>query len=162
MAMAEVRETKLPGVGVRREFTAHDGTIVGVVEYNDGRSDVVVYDSDDPDLCTSMLRLDAADTQTLARLLGAAELVEGMREAQAQIEGLMFEWIHVPDDAEFGGTTIGDGSLRTRTGASVVAILRADATVPAPDPTYQIRGGDTVVAVGTAEGLAELRAILTA
>ncbi len=39
--MAEVRETKLPGVGVRHEFTAHDGTVVGVVEHHDGRLELI-------------------------------------------------------------------------------------------------------------------------
>jgi K+:H+ antiporter subunit KhtT len=158
--MAEVRETKLPGVGVRREFTAHDGTVVGVVEHHDGRSDVVVYDTDDPDVCSSMLHLDATDTRTMARLLGASEISEGMREAQAQIEGLVFEWIKVPSTSSFGGTSIQDGELRTRTGASVVAVLRADHSVPAPDSTFVIEPDDTVVAVGTADGLAALRDIL--
>jgi TrkA domain protein len=159
--MPEVRETKLPGVGVRHEFTAHDGTVVGVVEYHDGRSDVVVYDSEDPDVCSSMLHLDADDTRTLARLLGASELTAGVRDAQAEIEGLVFEWIKVPPGSSFSGRSIEEGQLRTRTGASVVAVLRADHSVPAPDSNFVIEADDTVVAVGTADGLAALRAILT-
>jgi TrkA domain protein len=160
--MAEVRETKLPGVGVRHEFTSHDGTVVGVVQHHDGRSDVVVYDTADPDVCTSMLHLDSVDTRTLARLLGASEISEGMREAQAQIEGLVFEWIKVPPSSSFAGTSIQDGQLRTRTGSSVVAVLRAEQSVPAPDSNFVIESDDTVVAVGTADGLAALRDILAA
>lgn len=150
----------LPGIGVRQEFTAHDGTVVGVVQYHDGRSDVVVYDSADPDRCTSMLHLDKADTGTLASLLGASELAERMGEVQAQIEGLLFEWITVPADAPMTGRSIRDGELRTRTGASVVAVLRGEGSVPAPDPEFMFEAGDVAVCVGTTEGLASLRSLL--
>ncbi len=158
--MAEVRETMLPGVGVRQEFTAHDGTVVGVVQYHDGRSDVVVYDSADPDRCTSMLHLDKADTSTLASLLGASELAERMGEVQAQIEGLLFEWITIPADAPMTGRSIRDGELRTRTGASVVAVLRGEGSGPAPDPEFVFAAGDVAVCVGTTDGLASLRSLL--
>ncbi len=157
--MAEVRETKLPGVGVRHEFTAHDGTVVGVVEHHDGRSDVVVYDADDPDRSRSMLHLDPDDTRTLATLLGARQLTEHVGEVQAQIEGLVFEWIDVTDDSPLAGVTIADAALRTRTGASIVAVLRDVGNVPAPDPTFEFAAGDTAVAVGTSDGLSMLRAL---
>ncbi len=159
--MAEVRETMLPGVGVRHEFTTHDDTIVGVVEHHDGRSDVVVYEAADPDRCASMLHLDADDTRTLALLLGARQFTEHMGEVQAQVEGLVFEWITIPESASIAGRTIQDAQLRTRTGASVVAVLRDRESVPAPDPTFCFSAGDTVVAVGTAQGLDKLRPLLT-
>ena len=50
--MADVRETKLPGVGVRHEFTTADGTDIGVLVHHDGRREILVYDSDDPDACS--------------------------------------------------------------------------------------------------------------
>jgi TrkA domain protein len=160
--MGVVRETKLPGVGVRHEFTTHDDTVVGVVQRHDGKSDVVVYDGDDPDVCRSMLHLDADDTHVLARLLGAAEIAQTTGEVQAQIEGLVFEWITLPADAAIAGQTIADGELRTRTGASIVAVLRGHEQFPAPDPSFELAGGDVAVAVGTAEGLGRLRPLLTA
>ena len=159
--MAEVRETLLPGVGVRHEFTSHDGTVVGVVQHHDGQSDVVVYDSSDPDRCTSMLHLDHDDTRTLGSLLGASQLTEHMGEVQAQIEGLLFEWITIPAQGAMAGRSIRDGELRTRTGASVVAVLRDRAPVPAPDPEFVFEAGHVAVCVGTADGLAKLRALLT-
>ena len=159
--MAEVRETKLPGVGVRHEFTTHDDTVVGVVEYHDGRADVVVYEATDPDRCASMLHLDPDDTRTLALLLGARQFTEHVGEVQAQVEGLVFEWITIPDAAVIAGRTIADAELRTRTGASVVAVMRDRESVPAPDPTFEFSVGDIVVAVGTSEGLDRLRPLLT-
>ncbi|MDJ0767607.1 MAG: TrkA C-terminal domain-containing protein [Ilumatobacter sp.] len=158
--MAIVREIKLPGVGVRHEFTTASGDVVGVLQYHDGRHDVLVYDRADPDSCTSMLHLDEEDTRTMAELLGAAHLTEGLGAVQQQIEGLAIEWIIIPGDSPAAGTTIGDGMYRTKTGASVVAVIREYSSVPAPDPEFAFAVGDTVVAVGTSDGLAALRALL--
>jgi TrkA domain protein len=158
--MAIVRETKLPGVGVRQEFTTHDGTVVGVLEYHDGRADVLVYDRDDPDRCTSMLHLDEDDMRTLGTLLGASQLTESIGAVQQQIEGLWFEWVELTPESPASGATIADGQYRTRTGVSIVAVIRGSSTVPAPEPLFQFEAGDTVVAVGTRDGLAALRSLL--
>ncbi len=158
--MAIVRETKLPGVGVRQEFTTTSGIVVGVLQHHDGRHDVLVYDRDDPDQCTTILHLDDEDTRTLAELLGASQLTEGLGAVQQQVEGLAIEWIALPAASPAIGTTIGDGMYRTRTGASVVAVIRRGASVPAPGPEFAFDSDDTVVAVGTAENLASLRTLL--
>ena len=60
------------------------------------------------------------------------------------------------------GSTIGDGRLRTRTGSSVVAVIRGDETIPAPGPETVLTPDDLVVAVGTPEGLRQLRDLLGA
>jgi TrkA domain protein len=158
--MAIVRETKLPGVGVRLEFTTSAGIVVGVLQHHDGRHDLLVYDRDDPDICSTMLHLDDDDTRALAELLGASQLTEGIGAVQQEIEGLAIEWIALPAMSPAVGSTIGAGMYRTRTGASVVAVIRRGASVPAPGPEFAFESDDTVVAVGTADGLATLRALL--
>lgn len=158
--MAIVRETKLPGVGVRQDFTTNSGVLVGVLQHHGGRHDLLVYDRDDPDSCSTILRLDDEDTRTLSELLGASQLTEGLGAVQQQIEGLAIEWIALPISSPAVGTTIGEGIFRTKTGASVVAVIRRGASVPAPGPDFAFASDDTVVAVGTAEGLAALRTLL--
>ena len=102
----------------------------------DGRREILVYDRDDPDACTERMQLSAADTRTLSELLGASQVTEAVSAVQQQIEGLAIEWIEVGTTSPSIGHTIGDGQLRTRTGASIVAIIRGDTTVPAPGPEY--------------------------
>ena len=75
--MTEVQETQLPGVGVRHDFETETGQRVGVVVHRDGRREVLVYDTDDPDACSSMLELSASDTRTVAELLGASQVELG-------------------------------------------------------------------------------------
>jgi TrkA domain protein len=158
--VAEVRETKLPGVGVRHEFTTETGYDVGVIVRHDGRRELLVYDSDDPDACTSMLTLSSSDTRTVAELLGASQVTEAVAAVQQEIEGLAIEWIEIPPTSPAAGATSGAGMYRTRTGASIVAVIRDGQSVPAPGPDFDLHAGDVVVGVGTSEGLATMRALI--
>jgi TrkA domain protein len=159
--MTEVRETHLPGVGVRHEFDTESGDHVGVIVHRDGRREIVVYDSADPDACSSLVDLSADDTRTMSELLGASQVTEAVTAVQQNIEGLAIEWIQLDDDSTIAGTTITDGQYRTQTGTSIVAVIRGDQSVPAPDPEFRFIAGDVVVAVGTVEGLATLRSLLS-
>lgn len=158
--MAEVTETKLPGVGIRYEFTTHDGVRLGVLHHHGGRREIVVYDEDDPDRASSVVELDADDGRTLSELLGATQVTEAVRAMQQRIEGLTLEWIELPARSSMVGQTIGTGELRSRTGASVVAVIRGETSVPAPGPEFVFEAGDVAVAVGTPEGLELLRVAL--
>lgn len=158
--MAEVTETQLPGVGIRYEFSTEEGTNVGVICHHGGRREVFVYDQRDPDVAQSVVRLSADDSRTLTELLGATRISEELGAMQQQIEGVTLDWIEVSERSALAGRTIGDGELRTKTGCSLVAVLRDGTTEPAPGPEFVLRGGDVAVAVGTPEGLDQLRQIL--
>jgi TrkA domain protein len=158
--MGEVQETKLPGVGVRHEFTSERGESIGVLVHHDGRRDVLVYSAEDPDACSASIELTRADTRTLSELLGASQVTEVLGVVQQEVAGLAIEWIEVPDDSPGGGASIADGEYRRRTGASIVAILRGGESIPAPEPDFVLQPGDTVVAVGTREGVVALASLL--
>ena len=158
--MGEVEETQLPGVGVRHEFETHGGARVGVIVHHDGRREAVVYHRDDPDVCSTVLDLSADDARTMAELLGASQVSETVAAVQQRLEGLAIEWIEINASSPASGTTIRDGEYRTRTGASIVAVIRGDASVPAPGPEFALEAGDVAVAVGTVDGLASLRNLL--
>lgn len=158
--MAEVTETQLPGVGIRYEFSTDEGANVGVLCHHGGRREVFVYNERDPDVAQSVVRLSADDSRTLTELLGATRISEELGAMQQQIEGVTLDWIEVSEGSALAGRTIGDGELRTRTGCSLVAVLRDGTTEPAPGPEFVLQGGDVAVAVGTPEGLDQLRQIL--
>lgn len=160
LAMSEVSETQLPGVGVRHEFDTDGGQRVGVIVHRDGRREIVVYDRDDPDACSSLVTLSSDDTRTMAELLGASQVTEAVAAVRHDIKGLSIEWIEIADGSSAIARSIGEGQYRTRTGASIVAVMRDEQSVPAPDPDFEFLRGDVVVAVGTVEGLASLRSLL--
>jgi TrkA domain protein len=157
----EVIETKLPGVGLRHEFTTSSGQRLGVLALRGGRREVVAYDQEDEDVSSTLLDLDADDAQTLAELLGGVHIAEALVALQ-RVEGIAIDWFTVPAGSPAVGTTIGDGRYRTRTGASVVAVVRAGSTIPAPGADFAFAAADTAVAVGTPEGVARLRDLLAA
>ncbi len=158
--MADVRETILPGVGVRHDFTNAWGQPLAVLVHHDGRRELLVYDEGDPDACSAVVKLTNDESRTVAELLGASTVTEQVGVVQHEIEGLSMEWITVPPGAEADGGTIGDGQYRTRTGASIVAVIRNDSPIAAPEPDFALQAADTVVAIGTAAGLNTLRSII--
>lgn len=157
--MGEVTEIRLPGVGVRHDYTTDAGERLGVLTHRGGRREILLYDRDDPDLCRVIVHLSADDTRTLAELLGAPHVSEALTSVQ-RIQGLAIDWLAVAPGSPFVATTIGEGQFRSRTGASIVAVVRGDTTVPSPGPEYRFETGDVAVAVGTPEGLSQLRELL--
>ena len=91
--MHDVREVRLPGVGVRHEFTTAGGVRVGVLSHHTGRREVLVYDRQDPDASTTVLHLAPDDCRTLAELLGATQVSEAVAAVQQRIEGLAIDWV---------------------------------------------------------------------
>jgi TrkA domain protein len=60
----------------------------------------------------------------------------------------------------YAGRTLGDTALRTRSGASVVAVVRNGTVHASPRPDFRFETGDLVVVVGTPDGLRQAVSIL--
>ena len=158
--MPEVTETELPGFGMRYEFETAEGRQLGVIVRRGGTRDLLVYDEDDPDRCTETVPLDPEAGQVLAELLGGTKVTQRLAEVQQQIEGLVIEWVSLGEGSPAVGRTIGELEIRSRTGASVVAIVHGDDAEPAPGPDQELHADDVVVAVGTTEGIQQVRTLL--
>ena len=155
----DIQETALPGVGLRHDFTTQRGHQVGVVSYRTGRRDLLLYDHDDPDACREVIRL-SEESDALADLLGAARLTGHLAELQQQLEGLAISWLTIREDSPYAEGTIADTQARSRTGVSIVAVLRGQTAFPAPTPSFGFQAGDTAVVVGTPVGVRALASLL--
>ena len=151
--MTEIKEVELPGVGVRYEFTTEDGERAGVVSHRTGRREIYVADPADPDRFERVLGLSENDARTLAEMLGASRVAEELTQLQQKIKGLAIDWLPVREDTPFANRPIGVARVRTRTGVSIVAILRGDQAIPAPGPETEVKPGDYLVVVGTPRGI---------
>jgi TrkA domain protein len=156
--MPEIRETKLPGVGLEYDFRSDAGDHVGVVSRHSGRREVVVYDPDDPDAVATRIELTSGEAAALAELLGGTRITAQLAALSAEIEGLFVDWLPLPPD--FSPITIADTEMRTRTGSSVIAVIREGRAIPAPGPDDELVAGDTVVLVGTKDGIGEAGRLL--
>ena len=158
--MAIVHETPLPGIGVRYEFDTQDGIRLGVVHHRTGLRELLLYERDDPDTAHDLIRLGPEDARTLAELLGVSQVSKELAELERDVEGLAVDRLPLDVGSPFDGGTIGDSGARTRTGVSIVAVIRQGSAHPAPGPAFELHGGDVVVVVGTPRGIEELAILL--
>jgi TrkA domain protein len=158
--MPEISEVRLPGLGVRHEFTTQEGKRIGVVSHRSGRKEVYLAARDDPDAFKQILVLDDEDARTLAEILGGSRVAEELAQLQQHVEGLAIDWLPVREDSPYAGRTIGEARVRTRTGVSIVAVLRGEHAVPAPGPEFDLKAGDYLVVVGTPRGIEEVVELL--
>lgn len=157
----QIEETRLPAIGIRHDFSTVGGRRIGLVTNFSGRRKLLVYDERDPDACQDTVDLDDADVRTLTEVLGAPQVVQKLSDLQQAVAGLTIDWLEIPSTSPFAGKTIGESQIRTRTGASVVALIRdGGEVVPSPTPDDTIGTGDTLVVVGTPQGTLETAKLL--
>ena len=157
----DIEETQLPGVGLRHDLSVGGGQRVGVVSQVNGDRELVLYDRHDPDACRAVLHLAADEAVMLAELLGSARINERMVRLRDQVEGIATEGIVLPPQSPYVGRTLGDAQIRSRTGSSVVAVVRHGEVMPSPTPSFRFMAGDKVIAVGTDDGVAAVARLLT-
>ncbi|WP_433612418.1 cation:proton antiporter regulatory subunit [Prescottella agglutinans] len=155
-----VEVTPLPGIGVRKDFALATGRRIGVVTHRDGRTDLIVSKLDDPDACMASIPLESDEASVLANLLGAPQLVAQLREEHRDLPGISTRQLPIAENSPWDGRTLGETAMRTRTGVSVVAVMRAGQVAPSPNPDFTFTEGDLLVAVGTHEGLDHAAKIL--
>lgn len=155
-----IEETPLPGIGVRRELRLATGRRVGVVTHRDGHAELILSRVDDPDACAASIPLSAEESATLGQLLGSAQLVAQLSAEHENVSGISTHQIMIRKGTAFAGRPLGDTQMRTRAGASIVALLRENDVIASPRPDEVLHVGDLVVIVGTDEGLAEAARIL--
>ena len=148
---AHPRRTPLPGVGTRYDLTTDRGQHVSVVVHQDGRRFLAFHDPDDDDACKDTVELDPPEAAALAELLAPNPAADHINHG-LEID-LVTEKIPITAKSPYSGRTLGDAQIRTRTGASVVAVLRRTAAVPSPTPDFRFATGDVLVVVGTREGV---------
>lgn len=156
----EVEEVRLPSVGVRHDFETVGGRRVGVVTHYSGRRELLVYDKADPDACRAVIELGDDDVRTLTDLLGTPHVVQSLSDLQQTVSGLAIDWVPVSGTSPYAGKTLGDTRMRTSTGVSAIAVVRGEETIPSPGPECPLHAGDTVVVVGTPDGIRDAAELL--
>ncbi|MGY1753619.1 cation:proton antiporter regulatory subunit [Blastococcus sp. SYSU D01042] len=156
MALVELEETLLPGVGVRYELRCSSGQVLGIVVQREGGAEMAVYDRRDPDRAEAVVRLSAEEADAVAEVLGAPRLTQRFADLSKEVPGLESGRLTVAPGSPFAGRPLGETRARTLTGASIVAVVRGTDVVPSPGPDQVLEAGDVLVAIGSAAGLSQL------
>ena len=87
-----------------------------------------------------------------------ARLLDRLRNASRSIE---IEWITLEAGSPLVGKGVGEASIRQRTGASLVTIVRGEDTFSNPGPDMILEAGDVVAVLGTPSQREAFRALST-
>ncbi|MFJ4923715.1 cation:proton antiporter regulatory subunit [Streptomyces sp. NPDC088725] len=147
---AHVSKTPLPGVGTRYDLTTDGGRHISVVVHQDGRRILAFHDPQDDDNCKDATALAPDEATALSKLLMPDPV--GHLHQHLEID-LVTEHIPISKRSPYTGRTLGATQARSRTGASIVAVLRRTDAFPSPTPDFRFALGDTLVVVGTREGV---------
>ncbi len=158
--VARVERTDLPGIGIRHDVLSGSGRRISVITYRDGGHEVAISDAADPDRAAATVRLEDDEAAALAQLLGGSLILTQIAGVSESAARLAVEEIVLPAESPFAGRPLGETRARTRTRCSIVALVRGDGIVSAPGPEATLEPGDTLVAVGTRDGLKQLTDIL--
>jgi TrkA domain protein len=157
----ELKETRLPGVGVKWVMTPASGSRVTVIQHNDGEREVYVHRRVRDDEPAVVLELHDDEARQLGALLGGAyERPKIVEELEMALGEFQIEWIKVPNGSWVNGRTLADCAFRKRTGVTVIAILRESESIAGAQPDDVILDGDTIVVVGKAGQFREVRKLL--
>jgi TrkA domain protein len=158
---AELRQTRLPGVGTKFAFTTAHGSRVAVIQHVDGTHELYVFRRADDDEPRAVLLLEDDEARQLGAVLGGAyERPKIVEELEMAFGELAIEWVPVPDTSRAIGRTLAECGFRARTGVTIIAILREPEPVTGAQPTDVIERGDTLVTVGKLGQYREFRRLL--
>ncbi|KES06366.1 potassium transporter TrkA [Streptomyces toyocaensis] len=154
--------TPLPGGGVRYDLATRERRRLSVVAHADGSRTLSVYRTDDPDAGALSLRLSADEAAAVIDAVMPARTPahRGAGTLATAELGLVAERVGLPAASVWHGRPLGDTRTRTDTGVSVVAVLRGTGAIPSPGPDFRLAGGDTLIVVGTREGVGVAAGIL--
>jgi TrkA domain protein len=145
----DLRETRLPGIGVKYSFRTAAGGRIAVILHNDGRREIYFYEDVDDEDPTAVIDLTDDEARQLGAVIGGAyERPKIVEELELALGELTIEWVPVPDDSPLIGQTLAECGFRAKTGITVIAILRDPEPVAGAQPSDVVLKGDTLVTVG--------------
>ena len=157
----ELRETRLPGVGVKYTLTTADGKRLAVILHTDGLREIYEFARADDEEPHAVIRLDDDEARQLGAVLGGAyERPKIVEDLEMAIGELAIEWVPVPDTSPAIGKSLAECGFRARTGITIIAILREPEPVAGAQPGDVIEKGDVLVGVGKLGDYRDFRRLL--
>jgi TrkA domain protein len=143
-----VKETQIPGAGDRFVVTFDDDRQLTVMIHNDGSRQVRWRSEAEAD-SELLFEVSEREARRVAEIFDGSYFEPIDTELEDALKNADIEWVEVDDDAPVVGRTLRESGIRTRTGASVIAVQRGDRTHSNPDSSFRIEAGDVLVVVGS-------------
>jgi len=145
----ELRETRLPGVGVKYSCTTAHGGRLAVILHNEGLREIYWFRHANDDEPQAVIQLEDDEARQLGAVIGGAyERPKVVEDLEMAFGELAIEWVPVPPGSPAIGRTLAECGFRARTGITIIAILREPEPVAGAQPNDVVQVGDTLVTVG--------------
>ena len=155
-----VYETEVPGVGRKFEVDLGGECRLVVLIHYDGKRDLYLRPEENAD-SEKLVSLSGQQARQVGSILeGAYFQPVDLEDIRVPLGEAILEWIVVPADSPLSGNTLQSGSVRERTGTSIIAIQRGEETISNPKPDFGIEPDDILVAIGTREELGNLSSLV--
>lgn len=160
--MMEIRESILPGIGMKYQMDTASGDRIVIVIHDDGRRELYHFSQEDYDQSRLMATFEDQEARQFAALVGGMVYKPKQLESvEMAFDDLTIEWYRI--EPHFGciGKTIGELHIRQNSGASVIALIDKNKGKQVnPGPDAMLRADATVVAVGEREQQKRFKQIL--
>ena len=151
-----VRCIELPGIGTKYELETEKGDRVAIIFM--GPRQFQLYVLEKGKAAPSAAELNGAEARRLGSLLSGA-IIEAEKEAVeiafSTLSDLRIRVHTYVLKKNLAGKSIAELQVRTKTGATVVAVSRAGKNIINPLPSFTFEDGDLVVAIGDTDQLEE-------
>ena len=146
----------LPGIGRSYQMTGTNGGRITVVIHHNGRR--VVYGRNADADQASAVELSDHQARKLGAILGGAFFKPAVvEEVEAVFDDLLIDWVALEPDSPGADRSIAELEIRRATGVTIIAIIRGDQAITAPEPSEILRAGDRLVVVSRPRDLGAFR-----
>ena len=146
----------LPGIGRSYQMTGINGGRITVVVHHSGRR--VVYGLNAGADQASAVELSDQQARKLGAVLGGAFFKPAVVvEVEAVFDDLLIDWVAFEPNSPGADKSIAELEIRRTTGVTIIAIIRGDQAITAPEPSEIMRVGDRLVVVSRHQDLGSFR-----
>jgi TrkA domain protein len=104
------------------------------------------------------VELSDHQARKLGAILGGAFFKPAVvEEVEAVFDDLLIEWVALEPNSPGADKSIAELEIRRTTGVTIIAIIRGDQAITAPEPSETMRVGDRLVVVSRHQDLGSFR-----
>lgn len=134
--------------------------MIVLIIHHSGKRDLYFFEDADSDEADFFITLNGEETRQLgAQLLGAIYQPVDTDKMKMFQDKILIEWIELSAHSSLVNKSIGDSQIRTRTGASIIGIVKGENTIAVPDIDVVLQPGDVLMTLGKKEQIATFAAL---
>ncbi|PZD97403.1 potassium transporter TrkA [Paenibacillus sambharensis] len=156
----KIRSAELPGIGKKISFITAENSMIVIIIHHTGKRDLYFFEDSDNDEADFSINLSSEETRELgAQLLGALYQPVDLDRLEFFRKQIRIEWLELHPESPLAGKSIAESRIRSRTGASIIGIVKEDDVQAVPDIDILLHPGDTLMVLGKREQVRELEAL---